>query len=215
MKKLVGFSFGVKHLAYNAELRKRREAKKITQRQLSKICGFSDSVIGHIEGFRHWPTEKQKAILGSVLDTEIDILFPKWMKEFKVKKSSFSTEHIITERLLPNIVNRLELTSGGIEDTVEKIDQEILADEIKNILGHLTDREAKVIKMRFGIGDDYILAKEGGVQKSHPNGATLEDVARAFGVTRERIRQMEAKALRKLKHPAIRRKLKEMLGIKE
>ena len=62
----------------------------------------------------------------------------------------------------------------------------------------LTPREEKVIKMRFGLG---------------PNGSehTLEEVGQHFAVTRERIRQIEAKALRKLRHPSRSRKLKAFL----
>ena len=65
------------------------------------------------------------------------------------------------------------------------------------MLHTLSDREAKVLKMRFGL-DGY-------------RPMTLEEVGREFGVTRERIRQIEAKALRKLKHPSRRKKLQDYL----
>jgi len=65
------------------------------------------------------------------------------------------------------------------------------------MLGELTDREKEVIRLRFGIED------------GHPH--TLEEVGRRFGVTRERIRQIEAKALRKLRHPSRSKKLKDFL----
>ena len=69
-----------------------------------------------------------------------------------------------------------------------------LREQIENALKTLTEREAKVLKMRFGLGDG--------------NEHTLEEVGQQFKVTRERIRQIEAKALRKLKHPSRSRKLK-------
>lgn len=75
---------------------------------------------------------------------------------------------------------------------------EILKDEIADVLLTLTEREEKVIKLRFGLEDG----------KSR----TLEEVGQMFGVTRERIRQIEAKALRKLRHPSRSRKLKDYLG---
>ncbi|MDD3341292.1 MAG: RNA polymerase sigma factor RpoD [Bacilli bacterium] len=75
---------------------------------------------------------------------------------------------------------------------------EILKDEISDVLLTLTEREEKVIKLRFGLEDG----------KSR----TLEEVGQMFGVTRERIRQIEAKALRKLRHPSRSRKLKDYLG---
>ncbi len=74
---------------------------------------------------------------------------------------------------------------------------ELLKDEIADILLTLTEREEKVIRLRFGLEDG----------KSR----TLEEVGQIFGVTRERIRQIEAKALRKLRHPSRSRKLKDYL----
>ena len=76
-------------------------------------------------------------------------------------------------------------------DTVIHIN---LKEQIDEALKTLTEREAKVLKMRFGLGDG--------------NEHTLEEVGQQFKVTRERIRQIEAKALRKLKHPSRSRKLK-------
>ena len=75
---------------------------------------------------------------------------------------------------------------------------ELLKDEIAEVLLTLTEREEKVIRLRFGLDD--------GKSK------TLEEVGQIFGVTRERIRQIEAKALRKLRHPSRSRKLKDYMG---
>ena len=69
-----------------------------------------------------------------------------------------------------------------------------LAEKTRDVLATLTPREAQVIKMRFGIGE----------KANH----TLEEVGQDFEVTRERIRQIEAKALRKLRHPSRSRHLK-------
>ena len=75
---------------------------------------------------------------------------------------------------------------------------ELLKDEISEVLLTLTEREEKVIRLRFGLEDG----------KSR----TLEEVGQMFGVTRERIRQIEAKALRKLRHPSRSRKLKDYMS---
>jgi RNA polymerase primary sigma factor len=75
--------------------------------------------------------------------------------------------------------------------------QELLKEQLEDVLGTLSDREKKVLVMRFGLDG------------SRPK--TLEEVGREFQVTRERIRQIEAKALRKLKHPSRSKKLKDYL----
>jgi RNA polymerase primary sigma factor len=73
----------------------------------------------------------------------------------------------------------------------------LLRGQINEVLAELTDRERRVILLRFGLEDD--------------RARTLEEVGREFNVTRERIRQIEAKALRKLRHPSRSRKLKDYL----
>jgi RNA polymerase primary sigma factor len=73
----------------------------------------------------------------------------------------------------------------------------ILKEEMDTILNTLTEREKRVLRLRFGIGDGY------------PR--TLEEVGSIFNVTRERVRQIEAKALRKLRHPTRSRRLKNFL----
>jgi RNA polymerase primary sigma factor len=73
----------------------------------------------------------------------------------------------------------------------------LLKEQLSDVLGTLTDREARVLRLRFGLTD--------GRQR------TLEEVGREFNVTRERIRQIEAKALRKLRHPSRSKKLKDFL----
>ena len=73
----------------------------------------------------------------------------------------------------------------------------LLKEQLIDVLSTLTDRESKVLKLRFGLDDG--------------RARTLEEVGKEFNVTRERIRQIEAKALRKLRHPSRSRKLKDFL----
>ena len=96
-----------------------------------------------------------------------------------------------------------ENTLGDIiEDNRERgpmeiTDQQLLREEIRKVLGQLTTRERQVIELRFGLVDDH----------DH----TLEEVGKRLKVTRERVRQIEERAIRKLRHPQASRILKEYL----
>ena len=75
---------------------------------------------------------------------------------------------------------------------------EMLKEQVRSVLTSLSERERNVLEMRFGFRDG----------KTH----TLEEVGQMFGVTRERVRQIEAKALRKLRHPHHSRRLRDYLS---
>ncbi len=81
---------------------------------------------------------------------------------------------------------------------VDSASRRMLREQMAEILDGLNERERKVLEMRFGLQDDI------------PR--TLEDVGKEFNVTRERVRQIEAKALRKLRHPLRSRKLRDFLA---
>ena len=79
----------------------------------------------------------------------------------------------------------------------EHAEYELLKEQLEDVLDTLTDREESVLRLRFGLDDGHT--------------RTLEEVGKVFGVTRERIRQIEAKALRKLRHPSRSKRLKDFL----
>jgi RNA polymerase primary sigma factor len=89
------------------------------------------------------------------------------------------------------------IEDGGSESPVNAATQEMLKDKIDVVLKTLTYREREIIKLRYGLGDGYTY--------------TLEEVGRIFKVTRERVRQIEAKAVRKLQHPVRSKQLKGFL----
>jgi RNA polymerase primary sigma factor len=86
------------------------------------------------------------------------------------------------------------------ENPSEMTAYSMLKDRLQDVLDTLTDRERQVLDFRFGLTDGY--------------SRTLEEVGKKFAVTRERIRQIEAKALRKLRHPTRIRKLEGFLEVK-
>jgi RNA polymerase primary sigma factor len=85
----------------------------------------------------------------------------------------------------------------SVVEPVTAASNELLREQIRDVLGFLSEREREVLEMRFGLNDG----------KDH----TLEEVGKTFGVTRERIRQIEAKALRKLRHPSRSKSLRDYL----
>ena len=89
------------------------------------------------------------------------------------------------------------IEDGSAESPVSTASNEMLKDRIEQVLKSLTYREREIIKLRYGIGDGYTY--------------TLEEVGKIFKVTRERVRQVEAKAIRKLQHPVRARKLEGFL----
>ena len=92
------------------------------------------------------------------------------------------------------------IEDDAVDSPVASATQEMLKDRIDIVLKTLSYREREIIKLRYGIGDGYTY--------------TLEEVGRIFKVTRERVRQVEAKAIRKLQHPVRARKLEGFLDHK-
>ncbi|HDS85027.1 MAG TPA: RNA polymerase sigma factor RpoD [Phycisphaerales bacterium] len=116
----------------------------------------------------------------------------------KISKHPFSLDRPIGESEDSYFGDFIE--DDRAESPVQSATQEMLKDRIDQVLKTLTYREREIIKLRYGIGDGYTY--------------TLEEVGRIFKVTRERVRQVEAKAIRKLQHPVRARKLEGFLDNK-
>lgn len=114
---------------------------------------------------------------------------------FKIAQETTSLEAPVGEEEDSQLGDFIEDTTA--EQPLETASRELLKENLNEVLSTLSDREAKVLKLRFGLDGEKPM--------------TLEEVGREFGVTRERIRQIEAKALRKLKHPSRRKKLQDYL----
>ena len=129
------------------------------------------------------------------LSKELDMPEDKVRKVLKIAKEPISTETPIGDDEDSSLGDFIEDTV--IESPLQNATEDSLHFATDDVLGSLTAREAKVLRMRFGIG----------MNTDH----TLEEVGKQFDVTRERIRQIEAKALRKLRHPSRSSHLKSFL----
>ncbi|MBS0427222.1 MAG: sigma-70 family RNA polymerase sigma factor, partial [Proteobacteria bacterium] len=131
----------------------------------------------------------------SILAERMEIPEDKIRKIMKIAKEPISMETPIGDDDDSHLGDFIEDTNNTAP--IEAAMQAGLRDVVKDILDSLTPREAKVLRMRFGIE----------MSTDH----TLEEVGKQFDVTRERIRQIEAKALRKLKHPSRSDKLRSFI----
>lgn len=112
-----------------------------------------------------------------------------------LQQDTISIDQPVNQHQSTQLVNFIE--DETIPEPVDAASKQLLREQVRNALDFLTPREQEVLILRFGIKDG----------KEH----TLEEVGREFGVTRERIRQIEAKALRKLRHPSRSKPLRDYL----
>ena len=126
----------------------------------------------------------------------MDIPVGQVRKVMKVAQEPISLETPIGEEEYSHLGDFIE--DRGVISPAEMVTNMKFKEQTEAVLKTLTPREEKVVKMRFGLDDG----------SEH----TLEEVGQSFAVTRERIRQIEAKALRKLRHPSRSRKLRSFLG---
>jgi RNA polymerase primary sigma factor len=126
---------------------------------------------------------------------KMDMALDKVRKVLKIAKEPISLETPIGEEEDSHLGDFIE--DKAVISPQEAMISANLSEQTRKVLASLTPREEKVLRMRFGIGEKY----------DH----TLEEVGQDFDVTRERIRQIEAKALRKLRHPSRAKKLKSFL----
>ena len=129
------------------------------------------------------------------LAKEMDMPEDKIRKVMKIAKEPISMETPIGDDEDSHLGDFIEDTN--VESPIEATTNTNLTETVRDVLAGLTPREAKVLRMRFGIE----------MNTDH----TLEEVGKQFDVTRERIRQIEAKALRKLRHPSRSEKLRSFL----
>ena len=129
------------------------------------------------------------------LAEKLGIPLEKVRRTLKIAKEPLSTETPVGDEEDAHLGDFIEDTN--VIQPIDAAIQSSLRDSISQVLASLTPREERIIRLRFGLG----------MTTDH----TLEEVGQTFSVTRERIRQIEAKALRKLKHPSRSRSLRNYL----
>jgi RNA polymerase primary sigma factor len=128
-----------------------------------------------------------------------DISYEECKRVLKISRQPISLDRPVGESEDSYFGDFIE--DNSVESPVSAATNEMLKDKIEGVLKTLTYREREIIKLRYGLGDGYTY--------------TLEEVGRIFKVTRERVRQIEAKAVRKLQHPVRSRQLEGFLdGLK-
>jgi RNA polymerase primary sigma factor len=151
------------------------------------------------------PPEDRRAILeaqarGEPLDPALDRRLKraalKVRRIMKISQEPMSLETPIGQEENSSLGDFIE--DESVMGPADQASRQLLKEQMQDVLEGLNERERKVLELRFGLSDGMT--------------RTLEEVGQEFGVTRERIRQIEAKALRKLRHPLRSRKLKDYLG---
>ncbi|KIL46024.1 RNA polymerase sigma factor RpoD [Jeotgalibacillus campisalis] len=129
------------------------------------------------------------------ISEEMDLTPEKVREILKIAQEPVSLETPIGEEDDSHLGDFIE--DSEAQSPSEHAAYELLKEQLEDVLDTLTDREENVLRLRFGLDDGRT--------------RTLEEVGKVFGVTRERIRQIEAKALRKLRHPSRSKRLKDFL----
>jgi len=135
-------------------------------------------------------------ILDPILDRKLKRAAAKIRRILKIAQEPMSLEMPIGSEDNSSLGDFIE--DESVPGPVDQASRQLLKEQMQDVLEGLSDRERKVLELRFGLQDGRT--------------RTLEEVGQEFGVTRERIRQIEAKALRKLRHPIRSRKLRDYLG---
>lgn len=190
---------GVTIRAFHLGIRARRLERGLTQAQLGDLTGMATNCIGKIENFRYLPTDDQRAELSAALDASPDELFPAEMLDlYEQQLPNVVTLAVSVERLAALTGREAALALPSPEDLhVEGDWHDDMRAGIGEALDQLSPRFAQVIRLRFGLDGESPM--------------TLEAVARRLSVTKERVRQMETMALRRMRHPSFQsRLLKEL-----
>lgn len=179
-------------LTYNLRFVHSRKEKGLTQSQLALVTGLSVHKISQIALLKQVPTEEQAQELADALGVDPEWLFPPELVTLKdVRREALLTGDQVRKLqwIRPLSLPDPDLSLRGHE----------LEEALQGVLATMRPQERRVIQLRFGLDNG--------------RSRTLEEVGKEFGVTRERIRQIEAKAMRILRRRSWSKKLQDYLDI--
>jgi len=186
-------------ITHNARLIDARKERGMTAEDMAVATSLSRGRLRDIENLRAIPTEDEIIKIACVLKKPIDYLFAEELLS-AIEAGVFSRRKV--EMAAPGVISlteaqRLRLTYDGESEIIEQVSRKLLSARINEVLNTISPREQKVIRLRFAFDDG--------------RSRTTKEVGEKFNVTRERIRQIEEKALRKLRHPSRSHMLKDYL----
>lgn len=198
MNDVLGFRGGF----FNRAMRDRRLALGWTQAQLGEAAHVPKQVMGHYETLRSYPPADRRRRIAAVLGLSTDELFPPWLEMMVQERAIRDVPLASLNELVDHAPRALALAASSAVVDPSEIATENAADAglheaVRRQLDGLTARERRVVEIRFGFED------------GRPR--TLQEAAEVFGLHRESIRQIEARALRKMRHPSRSRRLAEYL----
>jgi len=190
----------LKMLMRNTMLVEARQAKGLNQAKAARQSGIPLYRFQDIEKLRRLPSDDEVEKIVAFFGKRADYFFPRVLLD-AIESGVFERRDAVLQE--PEIIrlteaHHRELFYDGETALIEEVSRKELRENIDKALDTLTPRERTILELRFGLVEDHRCR-------------TLEEVGMEFNVGRERIRQIEAKALRKLRHPSQSRMLKDYL----
>ena len=182
----------------NARLIDARAEHEWTQIEVAGWADMTTSRLSDIENLKVIPTDLEMDDLAAVLVKSVEYLFPPVLTQ-SISCGVFDNREVsLSEEQVGVLESRKALLALPSTESIERnVDRLALVNDVKEVLGTLPPREQRIIEMRFGIG----------YNRTH----TLVEIGKVFNVTSDRIRQIEARALRRLRHPVRSRRLRVFL----